>query len=933
MEKMKFKIFTLFVSLALVISIFPKPEIRAESQTGTCGANITWELDDNMTLTLSGSGVTKDYWDESNQSPFYSIADRIKKVVIKDGITGLGDYLFYNCSSISAVELPNSLATIGRGVFSCCSSLKSISLPNNLSKLGLSVFYKSGLEELVIPEGIPYVPGFLCQSCGSLKKVTLPQSCTAIREYAFSKCEKLESIEIPANVEQISFFAFQYCTGLKSITIPEKVTSLGDHCFYNCNNLESVFIMGSVQEGRGVFWGCSYYLVEHYAYDVSYTNDGHGTISGKNRSIGTDVIELTVVPKNEFCTLDKVTLTNADNTLNSEIQVSLDANNKARLTMPDSTSTVTIHATFKVPEKTVTFKDDAGCVYKTIQVAYGDIPVYGEDVPTKKETDAYTYTFIGWMDGTYFFSVSDPLPAVTEDVTYTAVYTATMREYEITFVDEDGNELQSEKLKYGRSPYFYGTKPTKEETDEFTYSFAGWNDGKHTYYVYDPFPVVVGDTTYTAVFTATKREYEISFVGEEGNELQSGKIEYGEIPIYTGTEQTKEETDEYIYSFVGWTDGTNTYSAYDPLPAVTGDAIYTVVFALEKREYEISFVDEEGNELQSGKIMYGEIPTYTGTEPTKEETDEFTYSFAGWTDGTTTYGISDPLPEVTGDASYTVVFAATKRDYEISFVDEDGNELQSGKIEYGEIPTYTDTEPTKEETDKFTYSFAGWSDGTTTYGVSDPLPAVTGDATYTAVFTKTEKPTEPSETAQIIAPTKPTEPSKPTDPSEPSKPTEPTDPAEPAEPTILVEPAEPTEKVPGEYYLVSITGEGENSDIVIIVKRTEDDAHCIDYLDKIEADGKVLTIGQHCTVKSGSTIITLKKAYLETLTEGSHTLKVFFNDGGSISVNFMVKFLKAQAQPKTGETASMASMVGAGLFLVACAAAGAVVIRRRKEEN
>ena len=123
MEKMKEKIFTMIVSLALVFSIFPKPEIRAASQTGKCGANITWELDDNMTLTLSGSGGTWNYWTESNQSPFYSIADKIKKVVIKDGITGLGDYLFYNCSSISAVEFPNSLTTIGRGLFSCCSSL------------------------------------------------------------------------------------------------------------------------------------------------------------------------------------------------------------------------------------------------------------------------------------------------------------------------------------------------------------------------------------------------------------------------------------------------------------------------------------------------------------------------------------------------------------------------------------------------------------------------------------------------------------------------------------------------------------------------------------------------------------------------------------------------------------------------------------------
>ena len=744
MEKMKEKIFTMIVSLALVFSIFPKPEIRAASQTGKCGANITWELDDNMTLTLSGSGGTWNYWTESSQSPFYSLADKIKKVVIKDGITGLGDYLFYNCSLISAVEFPNSLSTIGRGLFSCCSSLKSISLPNNLSKLGSGVFYRTGLEELVIPEGIPYVPSALCQSCGSLKKVTIPQSCTAIYDYAFYKCEKLESIEIPSNVELISYDAFQYCTSLTSVTIPENVKSLGFACFDHCSNLRNVFIMGSPQEEWGVFVECSPYLVKHYAYDVIYTNDGNGTISGKNRSVGTDVIELTVVPKNEAFVLDKLVLTNADHTLNYDIQVSPDANNKVRFTMPDSSSRVTINATFKVAEKTVTFNDDDGRVYKVIQVAYGDIPVYTGIEPTKEETDECTYTFFGWKDSTYFYSKSDPLPAVIEDVTYTAVFKEAIR------------------------------------------------------------------------------------------------------------------------------------------------------------EYEVSFVDEEGNELQSGKIEYGEIPTYTGTEQTKEETDEFTYSFAGWSDGTTTYGVSDPLPAVTGDAIYTVVFAATKRDYEISFVDEDGNELQSGKIEYGEIPTYTGTEQTKEETDEFTYSFAGWSDGTTTYGVSDPLPAVTGDATYTAVFTKTEKPTEPSETAQIIAPTKP---------------------------------AEPTEKVPGEYYLVSITGEGENSDIVIIVKRTEDDAHCIDYLDKIEADGKVLTIGQQCTVKSGSTIITLKKAYLETLTEGSHTLKVFFNDGGSINVNFMVKFPKAQAKPKTGETVSAASMVGAGLILVACVAAGAVVIRRRKEIN
>ena len=49
-------------------------------------------------------------------------------------------------------------------------------------------------------------------------------------------------------------------------------------------------------------------------------------------------------------------------------------------------------------------------------------------------------------------------------------------------------------------------------------------------------------------------------------------------------------------------------------------------------EYTITFVDEDGIKvLQSGNVAYGEIPEYTGDEPTKEADDQYTYEFAGWT--------------------------------------------------------------------------------------------------------------------------------------------------------------------------------------------------------------------------------------------------------------------------------------------------------------
>ena len=87
---------------------------KAES-SGTCGANLTWHLTDDGVLTITGEGEMTDY-SISNQSPWY-YSQNVKRIIIDDGVTTIGDLAFYVCSSLTSVTIPNSVTTIGESAF------------------------------------------------------------------------------------------------------------------------------------------------------------------------------------------------------------------------------------------------------------------------------------------------------------------------------------------------------------------------------------------------------------------------------------------------------------------------------------------------------------------------------------------------------------------------------------------------------------------------------------------------------------------------------------------------------------------------------------------------------------------------------------------------------------------------------------------------
>lgn len=200
----------------------------------------------------------------------------------------------------------------------------------------------------------------------------------------------------------------------------------------------------------------------------------------------------------------------------------------------------------------VTWKNYDGSTLKVDQVAFGEMPAYDGDEPTKEQDSEYVYVFEGW---------SPELTIVEGDVIYTAQFRAETRKYTITWKNYDGSTLKSEQVAYGVLPEYIGDVPQKPADFEFVYAFSGWS----------PTVVpVIGDAEYTAQFSQETRTYTITWKNYDGTVLEiDNNLLYGDTPHYDGETPTRENEHGITYTFKGW-DQT-------PVP-VWCDATYTATY-------------------------------------------------------------------------------------------------------------------------------------------------------------------------------------------------------------------------------------------------------------------------------------------------------------------------------------------------------------------
>ncbi|MCI8518282.1 MAG: leucine-rich repeat domain-containing protein, partial [Hungatella sp.] len=236
-----------------------------------------WTMTQAGILTVGGTGKTSSSWDGIS-------IDRVREVVINDGITTIGQSSFSFMSNLVKVSIPASVTTIEKWAFQFCESLTDISVPDTVTTIGTMAF--EGCDSLVnVPnekgacgeklwwelnrEGTLTVRGSgdmsgaipwkstPTSSDENIKKVILEEGVTSIANNAFHSCTNLTEVSIPSTMKKIGQSAFRGCTALTSVTLPDGPLSIADYAFQDCTSLKSINVSEETSLGMDVFKGCT----------------------------------------------------------------------------------------------------------------------------------------------------------------------------------------------------------------------------------------------------------------------------------------------------------------------------------------------------------------------------------------------------------------------------------------------------------------------------------------------------------------------------------------------------------------------------------------------------------------------------------------------------------------------------------------------------
>ena len=276
---------------------------------GTCGDNLTWKIDEEGNLVISGTGEMYDYtyvydydYDEYvSTAPFSEF--RVITLVIDDGVTSIGDYAFYNQDSLSEITFYPSLQSIGSGNFYSCDNLSDVNFEGKITEWNTDVHFDSGvIYHVYDTDGSTRMDFIEIGTCGTEVICAIDQNRTAYfyGEGTIDGCldSDVEKIVIKEGVTGIGSYVFEYCTDLKEVYIPVSLGSIEYGAFgWDNEGIKDVYYAGTINQwfdAEDVSFGGSTPVIHSYNADgtkriafylkgtcgekVNWTMNAHGVV-------------------------------------------------------------------------------------------------------------------------------------------------------------------------------------------------------------------------------------------------------------------------------------------------------------------------------------------------------------------------------------------------------------------------------------------------------------------------------------------------------------------------------------------------------------------------------------------------------------------------------------------------------------------------------
>ena len=494
--------------------------IREILTSGICGHNLTWTLYSDGELVIEGVG------EMCNTTPWAEYKENITSVTIKDGVTTIGDYAFYGCSSLTAITLPKDMTSIGTDAFYGCSSLTAI----------------------ILPKGITSIENRTFSQCSSLTFIEIPEGVTEIKFDAFLNCCKLAAIVLPKSLKKIYFTAFGTCRELTNVYCKaESVPNADDSAFYGALNQNSTLhVPGSALESyRTTSPWCTFSKFE--TLETTVVVEGI-TLSQSSATLTEgESLPLTATVTPDNATDQSITWSSSNTAV-----ATIDTNGKVTAVKPGTTTITALandgsgvsascRVTVVAASYTITYYVDGEEYHQEILTCGSTIVPINE--PTKDG-----YTFSGWSE------IPETMPA--NDITISGNFT--INKYLVTFIIGD-EVIASDSLEYGAT-IIAPKAPEKEG-----HTFNSWGEVAET--------VPASELTYEGTYSVNL--YLLTYV-IDSETIQVDSVTYG-TEIIVIDEPTKEG-----YTFSGWSETPETMPANDVV--ITGTFTinqYTVTYVID----------------------------------------------------------------------------------------------------------------------------------------------------------------------------------------------------------------------------------------------------------------------------------------------------------------------------------------------------------------